>query len=404
MAAAGELAAWFVVALAAGNDPQKARVARGTLAFFRSGELLTAAQPETSSAQAVATTSDQKEVIIMKTQQKFTSGHNRIGSKQEPSKKLSQTARTRRLLLVATLACLWISLPAAAQNYSFRIVDVPGSSSSRVLGNTNADVLVGDYGTTKLTVNSGYVLANGTFTRIAFPGASMTFAEGINNHLQVVGGYSDPSGKQHGFLLSGGVYRTLDFPGAINTFGGALNDVGIVVGTYDDGSRLHGFSARCNPGGLCSQFTTIDFPGSACTAPNGVNNAGQIVGDYSLTDPYLLHDWHGYLQDVNNFAKIDFPGALETAAYGLNNAGEIVGDYLDSSKAYHGYTYINQSYATFDVPGAPNTYASAINDAGQIVGERDAQGFDQDYGFLATPINGQDNLSASSEHGRGKQQ
>jgi len=340
----------------------------------------------------------------MKTQQKFTLDHNCIGSKQEPSKNLSQTAHTKRLLLVATLACLWISLPTAAQTYSFRVVDVAGSSSSRVLGNTNADVLVGDYGTTGLSVNSGYVLANGTFTRIAFPTASVTFAEGINNHLQVVGWYSDPSGKQHGFLLSGGAYRTLDFPGAINTFGGALNDVGMVVGTYDDGSRLHGFSARCNPGGGCSQFTTIDFPGSAGSAPAGINNAGQIVGDYSLTDPYMLHDWHGYLQNVNNFTKIDFPGALYTDAYGLNNSGEIVGDYVDSSKTYHGYTYINQVYTTFDVPGALNTYASTINDVGQIVGERNDQAFDQDYGFLATPINGQNNLSASSEHERGKQQ
>jgi hypothetical protein len=178
----------------------------------------------------------------------------------------------------------------------------------------------------------------------------------------------------------------------------------MLVGYYDDGSRIHGFSARCSPGGSCSQFTTIDFPGSAGSAPGGINNVGQIVGDYSLTDPYLNHDFHGYLQNGNSYTKIDFPGALDTDANGLNNAGEIVGDYPDSSGVYHGYIYSNQSYTPFDVPGALNSYPVWINDVGQIVGQRNGQGHDQEYGFLATPINGQDGLSADSQHGRGKPQ
>lgn len=341
----------------------------------------------------------------MKIEMRVASHYNRVGSEQKPSKKFSPTALTSRLLWVALLASLWISLPAAAQTYSFRIVDVPGSSSSRVLVNTNAGVLVGDYGTTKFSINSGFVLANGTFTRIAFPGASITFAEGINNHLQVVGWYSDPSGNQHGFMLNGGIYRTVDFPGALSTVAGAINDVGVIVGWYDDGSRFHGFSARCSPGGNCGQFTTSDFPGSAGSFINGINNVGQIVGDYSLTQGYLNTDFHGYLQNGSSYTKIDFPSSIDTDAVGLNNVGEIVGDYTNDGQVYHGYTYINQSYTMLDVPGAANTFLGYINDVGQIVGERDGPVLQtEEYGFLATPINGQNDSSPASTHGRAKQQ
>jgi hypothetical protein len=338
----------------------------------------------------------------MKTYNSNPSDFGRIGSEEKSSQRMSPIAFTYRLLWLVTLACSCMSAPAFAQSYSFRVVDVPGSSSSRVLVNTNAGVLVGDYGTTNLSVNSGYVLANGIFNRVAFPGASITFAEGINSHLQVVGYYIEPSGNQHGFMLISGTYRTVDVPGAVSTAAGSLNDVGTLVGWYDDGTRYHGFSGHCSPGGSCGQFTTSDFPGSAGSFINGINNAGQIVGDYSLSDGHLNHDRHGYLENRNSFTALDFPGALDTDAVGLNNAGEIVGDYFDG-QASHGYTYITQAYTTFDVPGALNTYVSWINDAGQIVGEHTAQGFDQDYGFLATPISGQRDLSAASPHRGGKQ-
>ena len=56
-----------------------------------------------------------------------------------------------------------------------------------------------------------------SLTTIDYPGASDTFASGINNAGQVVGYYEDASGDidAHGFLESGGSFTTINVPGAV---------------------------------------------------------------------------------------------------------------------------------------------------------------------------------------------
>jgi probable HAF family extracellular repeat protein len=58
------------------------------------------------------------------------------------------------------------------------------------------------------------VRADYFYTAIDVPGGFNTFAVGINNAGQVVGGYSTAPPFTHGFLLTGGSYATLDAPGA----------------------------------------------------------------------------------------------------------------------------------------------------------------------------------------------
>jgi hypothetical protein len=52
-----------------------------------------------------------------------------------------------------------------------------------------------------------------TFTTIAYPGSSSTFASGIDVAGRIVGYYVD-GGVTHGFLQSNGSYSAIDYPGA----------------------------------------------------------------------------------------------------------------------------------------------------------------------------------------------
>jgi PEP-CTERM motif len=78
-----------------------------------------------------------------------------------------------------------------------------------------------------------------TFTSIDLPGATITFATGINNGGQIVGSYFDAT--YHGFLDSGGRFTSINVPGATDTYLTGINNGGQIVGYYDDATGFHGF-------------------------------------------------------------------------------------------------------------------------------------------------------------------
>jgi predicted transcriptional regulator len=86
----------------------------------------------------------------------------------------------------------------------------------------------------------------------------------------------------HGFVLSNGVYATIDFPGADYTEAIDVNDAGDIVGSYNfsDGNS-HGFVLSRGV------YTTLDVPGSSYTKLYGINNARQAVGVYGKGTPPL---------------------------------------------------------------------------------------------------------------------
>jgi len=112
-----------------------------------------------------------------------------------------------------------------------------------------------------------------------------TIANAINNNGHVVGYCGDFNhGPSHGFLgtVTGittgtGITTQFDVPGATNTFALGINDHGDVVGYFYDGlSTTNGRGFLRNAAG---QFTIIDVPGATGdTRITGINNQGQIVG------------------------------------------------------------------------------------------------------------------------------
>jgi hypothetical protein len=107
-------------------------------------------------------------------------------------------------------------------------------------------------------------------------GTNLSEAFKINDRGDVVGNFIGDDGFAHGFLLSAGVVTTLDFPGASDTYALGINDSGTVVGYWDVldvngnllaksrfhlderriyGSRFSGFRVqRANTSALMSPF------------------------------------------------------------------------------------------------------------------------------------------------------
>jgi hypothetical protein len=71
-----------------------------------------------------------------------------------------------------------------------------------------------------LSCVSTLALAQGpsaVFTSFDFPGSNATSPGAITPDGKIVGDYVGPDGNQHGFLLSDGTFQTIDFPGSTRT-------------------------------------------------------------------------------------------------------------------------------------------------------------------------------------------
>src|SRR6266480_3917947 len=99
------------------------------------------------------------------------------------------------------------------------------------------------------------------------------------------------------FSLDPSTLTRIDVPGASATFALGINNAGQIVGTYEDDTGFHGFTASGD------HFTTIEVPGTTFTQASGINNHGQIVGNHTDADGAA----HGYLYDGNSFTSIDVP-------------------------------------------------------------------------------------------------
>jgi len=135
----------------------------------------------------------------------------------------------------------------------FSDVHVPGSCSTDVwLAMDNGRLLVGDFCTNSDGGIHGYVGSlPENFQIIDFPGAGApcTAPRWINERGDIAGVYANTLSEcyafqLHGFLLIQGQYIPIDFPGAAHTQLLAINDDGQMVGQYlDQKGVAHGFKA-----------------------------------------------------------------------------------------------------------------------------------------------------------------
>lgn len=233
-----------------------------------------------------------------------------------------------------------------APDGSMFTIDYPGASFT-VAGSINdqGDIVGWYILPSAPSVRHGFLLRDGEFTSFDPPGSIFTNPLGINERGEIVGRYcsTDPcqligsgGGSFHGFLLREGTFTKIDVPGAIETDAWKMNDRGQVVGGFQDPdlkeqlfvSFRDGFMSFAPPGG---EAISLD--------KGGINERGDMVGLYcDTTTPctFLLTGTHGFLVRDGEFLAVDIPGAAATTAVGINAPGDIVGTYSDGTR-FHGY-------------------------------------------------------------------
>lgn len=280
-------------------------------------------------------------------------------------------------LVFGLLLGLLFSTSAAAQTYT------PIDYASAVNGNSFAtDIndlgqIVGEYqyGSSFGKQRYGYLLSNGVFTPIIFPGSSWTRAVAINRYGDIVGDYAkgvnNGNGQDFGYLLRAGVYTPIRFPNSDQTIAAGINMNGDIVGWYKDNAGTHGFLLSSGV------YTSIDFPGAAAdTEPWKINDSGEIAGRYRGASD---GKYHVFTLSNGIFTAVpDVPDSFETEGIedgGLNNLGDIAGNYCSAKPCslgtvgiIHGFLLSNGVYTTFDYPGSIVTIAFGVDSFDNIVG------------------------------------
>ena len=198
-----------------------------------------------------------------------------------------------------------------ASGGAFHSVQFPtGNNASPVvdqlLGVNDQGLAVGFY-TNKQGRNRGYEYNTQTqqFTRVFSPGfttanalqsPSLT-ATAINDFKDVVGFYTTANGVTVGFERTpGGTFTQLAYPGASSTMALGISGTGEVVGVYTvgngNGAATHGFTWTPPIEQATARFASVSDPfGTNTTTINGVNVKGSLVGFY--TD--AAGNTHGFL-------------------------------------------------------------------------------------------------------------
>src|SRR5713101_10173651 len=213
-----------------------------------------------------------------------------------------------------------------------------------------------------LTVPFGTVLA-GSNHHLSFksinadlPGVTLTQALGINAEGDIVGRYQVGS-VGHGFLLSEGTFTTIDYPGGISgtTQAHGISPEGVVVGLYTDHGTIasgDAFRTRAFVRDASGNFTAIDFPGAENTFAIKVSPTGQVVGcyhhqgrDFAVSGGGTMH---GYVYQNGGYESLPVPGTMHN---GITRHGRIiVGVWFPTPTEFHAYRVKDGDYALLDLP------------------------------------------------------
>ncbi|HEX7157872.1 MAG TPA: hypothetical protein VF214_02565 [Edaphobacter sp.] len=218
-------------------------------------------------------------------------------------------------------------------------------------------------------IDSGFFYDNGNFTLIRFPGATVTYANGISNNGLIVGQYSTGNGFL-GFLYDHGTYTTISFPGSTSSTAVGVNSNGEIVGTYTD--TLGGRNGFLFNG---SSYETI-------SPPIGINDLGQIL--VSAISPCALGIVNG-----GSFTPISLPSSAYCVT-GFNDLDQLVGTFTETF-GHHGFVDDHGVINIFQVPESvtpdgTSTLATGINDFGETTGSWQGSQAGHEHAYVATPV------------------
>ena len=278
---------------------------------------------------------------------------------------------------------------APQSQFTFHNIDYPGANRTRARGINNHGDIVGAYRPPGGTFHA-MMIQKGKFIPVApatILGTGWSDAFKINDRGDIIGWTIDDNGYTHGFLLRNGAVTILDFPGATNTYANGLNDSGMVAGDWDlydaNGNYISASSFLWNEG----NFTEVKMPGAGDTGAIGINARGDLVGWWDTGPFATIGSGFIFSKGKDQFTSFDapFPGVYATQPDDINSTGDIVGQYTDEiTYLPHGFLKVGDAIASIDYPGAAYTTAWGINSAGQMVGNwYDSSGIG--HGWLAEP-------------------
>ena len=290
------------------------------------------------------------------------------------------------VLVVLTLVVVNI---AAAPTLTFTYSDVHANKTAietDTYAVNDAGVIAGDYvdsaGVQHAMILDGKKLTTADNKECgAVTGSTGIQFYGINSAGTAAGWCtSAKTGEPIAFTYAKGKFTTVAYPKATGTEVNGINDKGDVVGIYlDSTGTQHGFSK------IGTKYTSIDVKGDTSPFAWGINNKGQITV-YATNS---AGDYDSFLLTGKTFKKIDNPaakGGTGTIVHSIapNSAGDIDGTYFDSAGNERGWLLTGGKYYNVEDPGDPNdSRADGLNDKLEIVGRYGA-GTYGGTGFKAT--------------------
>ena len=279
--------------------------------------------------------------------------------------------------------------PPPKPTFTFHNIDFPGANRTRARGINNDGVIVGGYripgvGFRAMMIQSGKFIPLAPTTIL---GTNWSEAFKINDHGNIVGWIIDDNGYTHGFELRQGVVTVLDFPGATNTYANGLNDSGTISGTWDRYDDAGNFLYQSGFTWKDGSFSDVVFPGAGDTMLFGINANGELTGGWDSGLSATTES--GFVFSKGKFTSFDapFPGVYITQGDDINATGKVVGQYYDDTTYLpHSFLKLGDGITSFDYPGAAYTTAWGINSAGEMVGNwYDSSG--NAHGWLVQPGN-----------------
>ena len=221
-------------------------------------------------------------------------------------------------------------------NGTFTFFNYPGEPVTAALGINDAGVIVG-YATQvpgeqyKLV---GFLYDGTTFTTLQDGNDQATYAWGINNAGVVVGAAGSFS-VTRGYVLLNGRYRIISFPGQyVYGIATSINNRKRIVGITDYDAFLYHNGT----------FLNIDFPGAQRTVAYGINDSGIVVGYYN---PIATNDYYGFAWKNGQFISFKYTHSKATLAFSINGSGQIVGEYSFDLLTWHGFVTSPLTSASF---------------------------------------------------------
>jgi uncharacterized membrane protein len=297
--------------------------------------------------------------------------------------------------LVATAVFTTIlALPALAQTYTYKAINVPNAKTTIADGINSSNVIVGTY-VDSSNHTFGFRLQNGVYTKINVPNSTMTFANGIADNGDIVGTYSLPGtstqpANSYGFLLHAGVYHKIQCPGSLFTGAGGINKYGTIVGGCQNSQGNVGYILKNGT----FRFINAPTTGNPDTQLNGVSNTGEVAGQVFSGDNNRGFYIPGATTGGTDLDFLEPLFSIDNFANGVNSRGDVVGcnnaskSFIafnpESGESSEGSSEKFPALHNFAPFGANNSCALSINYNRDIVGWYYDSNFVQ-HGYLAIP-------------------